>query len=55
LEGKTAREAVRSDEGRRAAIELIRIMQNDEERSAAAPGTAFDCNILRRDLGLVED
>jgi hypothetical protein len=55
LGGKTARQAVRSREGRKQVVELLRTMQNDEERTEKGSGMAFDFNILRRDLGLEEE
>ena len=45
----TPREAVRNADGRAAVDNLLKEMENHEQR---APGPAFDFTELRRDLGL---
>ena len=52
LGGKTAREAVRSEVGRRAVENLIRQMENGEDRLRKEGGPAFDFSTLRKTLGL---
>jgi hypothetical protein len=52
LKGKTAREAVRSPQGRKAVVKLLREMERDERRK---PETAYDFNEIRRELGLDEE
>ena len=49
LDGMTPREAVRNADGRAAVDNLLKEMENHEQR---APGPAFDFTELRRDLGL---
>jgi hypothetical protein len=53
LEGKTPREAVRSAAGRRAVEELIRIIENGEERARKSGEGSFDFKEIRS-LGLQE-
>ncbi|HXK06002.1 MAG TPA: hypothetical protein VMS37_26615, partial [Verrucomicrobiae bacterium] len=55
LEGKTPREAVRTSAGRRAVLDLIRMMENGEARRAKEGDAAFDFTPLRKELGLEED
>lgn len=49
LDGMTAREAVRTADGRAAVDNLLKQMENQEQRS---PGAAFDFTDLRRELEL---
>ena len=49
LDGMTPREAVRTADGRAAVDNLLKEMENQEQR---APGAAFDFSALRRALGL---
>ena len=49
LDGMTARAAVRSAAGRAAVDNLLKQMENQEQR---APGAAFDFTELRRELGI---
>ena len=49
LDGMTAREAVHTADGRAAVDNLLKEMENHEQR---APGPAFDFTELRRSLGL---
>ena len=49
LHGMTAREAVHTAGGRAAVDNLLKEMENHEQR---APGPAFDFSDLRRELGL---
>ena len=49
LDGMTAREAVRTADGRAAVDNLLKQMENQEQR---APGAAFDFTDLRRELGI---
>ncbi len=53
LGGKTPRRAVRTTAGRQAVIDLLRLMENGEERNPSGP--AYDFNIIRRELGLPEE
>ena len=50
LNGQTPREAVRTAEGRAAVDDLLKDMENQEQRSQ--PGTAFDFSEIRRALRL---
>jgi hypothetical protein len=52
LQGRTPREAVRSEVGRQAVDELLRDMENSEERSRKRGEPAFDFTPVRKDLGL---
>ena len=52
LQGRTPREAVRSETGRRAVHELLRDMENREERARKHGNTAFDFTPIRKELGL---
>ncbi len=52
LDGKTPREAVKSAVGRKAVEDLIRMMENGEERQRKTGGAAFDFSPIRRTLGL---
>jgi len=52
LDRKTARQAVKTEAGRRAVVELIRMMENGEERKRKLGHGAFDFTPLRRTLGL---
>lgn len=49
LDGMAAREAVRTADGRAAVDNLLKEMENHEQR---APGAPFDFSELRRELGL---
>jgi len=55
LGGKTARQAVMTDSGRKAVLHLIRDMEHDEARGAKEGQPAFDFNPLRKTLGLEGD
>ena len=50
LKGRTPRETVRTAEGRAAVDDLLKDMENEEQRSP--PGAAFDFSEVRRTLGL---
>ena len=52
LNGQTPRQAVKSEVGRRAVEELLRGLENREERERREGRAAFDCSTLRRSLGL---
>jgi len=52
LQGRTPREAVRSEVGRRAVEELLRDFENHEERARKQGEPAFDFGPLRKELGL---
>lgn len=52
LGGKTPREAVRFEVGRRAVEDVIRQMENGEDRLRKEGGPAFDFAKLRKTLGL---
>jgi hypothetical protein len=52
LDGKTPREAVRSQVGRKAVDDLIRMMENGEERERREGRPAFDFSPVRKALGL---
>jgi hypothetical protein len=52
VDGKTARQAVKTEAGRRAVLELIRTMENLEEKERKDGRAAFDFTPLRRTLGL---
>jgi hypothetical protein len=52
LGGKTPREASRSETGRRALDDLLRDMENLEERARRSGQPAFDFGPLRKELGL---
>jgi SEC-C motif/Protein of unknown function (DUF2384) len=55
LGGKTPREAVRSRAGRESVIDLLRLLENGEERKTRRGEPAYDVNIIRRELGLPEE
>jgi hypothetical protein len=55
LGGKSAREAVRTKAGRQSVIDLLRTMENAEERKRRLGEPAYDFNIIRRELGLLEE
>jgi hypothetical protein len=52
LDGKTPRDAVKTEAGRRAVFDLIRLMENGEEHGRKRGEAAFDFSILRNALGL---
>ncbi|MBZ5624593.1 MAG: SEC-C domain-containing protein [Acidobacteriia bacterium] len=52
LGGRTPREAVRSEVGRREVDDLLRMMENGEERLRKEGGPAFDFSPIRKTLGL---
>ena len=52
LGGKTARQAVKTESGRSAVLELIRDMEHGEARGAKQGQPAFDFTALRKTLGL---
>jgi len=52
LNGKTPREAVRSAVGRKAVDDLLRMMENGEERERRSGKPAFDFSPIRKTLGL---
>jgi hypothetical protein len=55
LEGKSARQAVRTKAGRQAVTDLLRGMENREGRDPDSGGPSYDFNIIRRELGLPEE
>ena len=55
LGGKTPRQAVKTEGGRKAVRDLIRLLENGEARRAASDKPAFDFTPLRRSLGLDEE
>jgi hypothetical protein len=55
LGGKTARQAVRTQAGRKAVLELIRDMEHNEARGAKEGQPAFDFTPIRKTLGLEEE
>ena len=55
LGGKTARQAVKTESGRKAVLALIRDMEHGEAREAKAGQPAFDFTPLRKTLGLEEE
>jgi hypothetical protein len=52
LEGKAPREAIRSASGRKAVEDLLRMMENGEERARKKGGAVFDFTAIRQALGL---
>ncbi len=52
LEGRTPRQASRSPAGRRALEDLLRTMENNEERAGREGGAAFDFSVVRKRLGM---
>jgi hypothetical protein len=52
LDGQTPREAVRSETGRKAVEDLLRLFENAEERARREGRAAFDFSGIRRELGL---
>lgn len=52
LDGKTPLEAVCSAAGRKAVEDLLRLMENHEERASKQGAAAFDFTSVRRTLGL---
>ena len=52
LNGQTPREAVKSEVGRRAVEELLRGLENREDRERREGRAAFDCSAVRKSLGL---
>jgi hypothetical protein len=54
LNGKTPREAVRSATGRKAVEDLLRMMENGEERDRKEGKGSFDFSGIRKDLGLAK-
>jgi hypothetical protein len=52
LGGKTARQAVKTQSGRKAVLDLIRDMEHHEARGAKEGDLAFDFTPLRKTLGL---
>ncbi|SPE35390.1 putative SEC-C motif domain protein [Candidatus Sulfopaludibacter sp. SbA6] len=52
LDGKTPREAVRSAVGRKAVDDILRMMENREERERREGRPAFDFSPVRKTLGL---
>jgi hypothetical protein len=55
LGGKTPRQAVRSRAERESVIDLLRLLENGEQRKARRGEPAYDVNIIRRELGLPEE
>jgi len=55
LGGQTPREAVATEAGRAAVLDLIRMFENGEARMAREGGSAFDFTPTRRELGLQDD
>ena len=52
LDGRTPREAARSETGRRALEDLLRDIENGEERQRLEGGAAFDFSEVRKTLGM---
>ncbi len=52
LEGRTPREAVRTARGRNQVIEVLKSMENGEERKRLAGESFYDFSRLRAELGL---
>ena len=52
LDGQTPKEAARSKTGRRALEDLLRTMENGEERSRREGGPGFDFSAIRKSLGM---
>jgi hypothetical protein len=52
LDGRTPREAARTEKGRREVEELLRGIENREERNRADGRPAFDVSSLRTKLGM---
>jgi hypothetical protein len=52
LDGKTPREAVRSEVGRAAVENLLRMMENGEEQLRNEGKAAYDFSPVRKILGL---
>ena len=55
LGGKTPRRAIRTRAGRQAVIDLLRLMENGEQRGGDSGQPAYDFNIIRRELGIPEE
>jgi hypothetical protein len=55
LGGVKPRDAVTTPSGREAVLELLRTMENGEQRAAKAGNPAYDFSKLREALGLVDD
>jgi len=55
LGGKTARQAVKTQSGRKAVLDLIRDMEHHEARGAKQGDLAFDFTPIRKTLGLDKD
>jgi len=52
LDGRTPREAARSKTGRRALEDLLRTMENNEQRAGREGNVAFDFSVVRKNLGM---
>ncbi len=52
LNGKTAREAVKNAEGRARVVELLKDIENGEERKRRSGSPSFDMGRVRKELGL---
>ena len=52
LEGHTPREAVRTARGRNQVIEVLKILENGEQRKRLAGEPFYDVSRLRAELGL---
>lgn len=52
LEGRTPREAVRTARGRNQVIEVLKSMENGEDRKRLAGESFYDFSRLRAELGL---
>jgi len=52
LDGKTPREAAKSEAGRRGLEDLLRMMENGEDRARKEGGAAFDFSGIRKSLGM---
>lgn len=52
LDGRTPREAARSETGRHALEDLLRTMENAEERARLEGRAAFDFSVVRKSLGM---
>jgi len=54
LRGKTPREAVRTEPGKRKVVALLRDIENGEEHKRRDGGPAYDVGRLRQELGITE-
>lgn len=55
LGGQTPRNAIKTEAGKRAVVELLRDFENGEERNRREGRAAYDINRLRSALGLIDE